>query len=123
MRKIVWLIIQVIILCSIYWLGNKITLLCSIPIPGNILGMVLLFGLLSCGVIKVQQVQSAADLLLKHMVFFFVPIAVGLMKWGTLFYENGIVLALAIIVSGILSFLTVGFLVQWLQGRKIKCNN
>jgi len=123
MLKIVQLIIQVIILWVIYWIGNQVALLFSIPIPGNVLGMILLFACLSCGMIKVEHVQIATDLLLKHLVFFFIPFAVGLMKWGQLFYDNGIVLALAIIISGTLTFLTVGFLTQWLQGRKIKCNN
>jgi len=85
--------------------------------------MVLLFGLLSCNLIKVQHVEIASGLLLKHLVFFFIPFAVGLMKWKAVFYDNGIVLAMAIIISGTLTFLTVGFLTQWLQGRKIKCNH
>jgi len=123
MIKIVQFILQLIILWVIYWIGNQVALLFGIPIPGNVLGMILLFGFLSCGIMKVQHVQIATDLLLKHLVFFFIPFAVGLMKWGQLFYDNGLVLALAIAISGMLSFLTVGFLTQWLQGRKIKCNN
>ena len=123
MRNLINFISQVIILWVIYWIGSQVTLLSGIPIPGNVVGMILLFGLLCSGIVKLQNVQRATDFLLKHMIFFFIPFAVGLMNWGSLFYDNGLALALAIIIGAILPFLTVGFLTQWFQRGVGKCRN
>ncbi len=115
MIKILSFTVQVILLWVISWLGNQIAQLSGLPIPGSVVGMILLFGLLCCGIIKLQHIQVAADFLLKHLTFCFIPIAVGLMNWGSLFYDNALILGLAIIISASLAFLTVGFLTQWLQ--------
>lgn len=123
MKRLLQFISQVIILWVIYWIGVQVTLLSDLPIPGNVFGMILLFGLLCSGIIKLQHIQLATDFLLKHMIFFFIPFAVGLMSWGSLFYDNGMALALAIIIGAIIPFLTVGFLVQWFQRGGSKCRN
>ena len=57
----------------------------------------------------------AAEFLLKHLVFFFVPIAVGLMQWGSVFYDYGWVLAAAIVGSTALPLVIVGFMARALR--------
>ena len=58
--------------------------------------------------------------MLKHMVFFFVPVAVGLMQWGGVFYEYGWILLIAIVISAILPLLTVGLLGRALRRKACK---
>jgi holin-like protein len=41
--------------------------------------MLLLLGLLMSGIVKLEWFESVASLLLTHLAFFFIPIAVGLM--------------------------------------------
>ncbi len=113
--KLLQMIGQVTLLWIVYWLGNQITAITGLPIPGTVFGMVLLFLLLLCGIIKLHYIQDAADFLLKHMLFFFIPIAVGLMDWGTVFYEHGVVLAAALLAGAVLPFFTVGGLAQLLR--------
>lgn len=102
----------------VYWLGNQIVQWAKIPVPGTVVGMILLFMLLSAGIVKLEHVQVATDFLLKHMLFFFVPIAVGLMNWGGLFWNNGLILATAIVFSALVPFFTVGHLGQKLSRSK-----
>jgi holin-like protein len=78
------------------------------PLPGNILGMLLLFGLLSSGLVRETWIQEGATLLTKHLAFFFIPIAVGLMEWGPLFWHEGQWLLLALAVSTLAALLTAG---------------
>ena len=52
---------------------------------------------------------------LRHLVFFFVPIAVGLMQWGSVFYDYGWVLAAAIVGSTALPLVIVGFMARGLR--------
>ncbi|GBG55340.1 holin-like protein CidA [Sporomusaceae bacterium FL31] len=102
----------------VYWLGNQIVQWAKIPVPGTVVGMILLFVLLSAGIVKLEYVQVATDFLLKHMLFFFVPIAVGLMNWGGLFWNNGLILAAAIVFSALVPFFAVGHLGQKLSRSK-----
>lgn len=122
MPKLLQMTGQVILLWFIYWLGNQITFITGLPIPGTMFGMVLLFLLLSCGIIKLSYIQEAADFLLKHMLFFFIPIAVGLMDWGAVFYEHAVVLTIAIVAGAVLPFFTVGIISQLIHKEEKKCN-
>lgn len=106
---------QLALLWAIYLGGNWLVAAAGLPIPGNVVGVLALFSLLCLGVVKLSHVELAADFLLKHLVFFFVPIAVGLMEWGGVFYDYGLVLAAAILVSAVLPLLAVGGLSQLLR--------
>ncbi|MEL7634021.1 CidA/LrgA family protein [Sporomusa paucivorans] len=121
MLKLLQMTGQVMLLWIIYWLGNQITVITGLPIPGTVFGMVLLFLLLLCGIIKLSYIQEAADFLLKHMLFFFIPIAVGLMDWGAMFYEHAAVLTLAIVAGAVLPFFTVGIITQLVYKEDKKC--
>ncbi len=112
---------QLGLLTAIYLAGNRLVLWAGLPIPGNVVGIILLYALLNLGLVRLDQVQEAADFLLRHLVFFFIPVAVDLMNWGGVFYRYGLVLALAIILSTILTFLGTGFIAQWLQKDKPPC--
>jgi len=119
--KVLKVVGQIILLWIIYWLGNQITLLTGIKIPGNVIGMALLFGLLFSGLIKLEYVEDGASLLLKHMLFFFVPYAVGLMNWGEVFYNYGLILALAIVLGAVIPFFVVGYVVQLIHRGDKSC--
>jgi holin-like protein len=109
---------QLALLWAIYQGSTWLVAFTGLPIPGNVVGVLLLFLLLSLGALKLKHVELAADFLLKHLVFFFVPIAVGLMEWGQVFYDYGLTLLLAIVVSAVLPLLAVGGLAQLLgKGR------
>lgn len=108
---------QLFFLWAIYWLGNEGASLFQLPIPGNVLGMVLLFLLLLGGVVRVEQLSLAGGFLLQHITFFFIPIAVGLLNWVDLFYQHLLVLALTIVVSATAALWAAGYLFQRLQRR------
>lgn len=123
MKKKAQFLGQLAVLIAIYLAGNKVVLLTGLPVPGNVVGVVLLYALLNLGLIRLEHVQEAADFLLRHLVFFFIPVAVDLMNWGGVFYRYGLALALAIAVSTILTFLGTGYLAQWLQKGEKPCPN
>jgi len=79
-------------------LGNFITAFTKLPIPGSILGMLILFILLSKKVVKVETVDPAAGLLISIMMILFIPGIVNLMN----VYEKfqGVIPQLIIIVVG-----------------------
>lgn len=109
---------QLALLWAIYQGSTWFVAATGLPIPGNVVGVLLLFALLCLGVIKLKHVELAADFLLKHLVFFFVPVAVGLMEWGQVFYDYGLTLLAAIVISAVLPLLAVGGLTQFLNKRQ-----
>ena len=107
-------IAQVFLLWVIYSLSIWVVKTSHIPLPGSVLGMIILFVLLSTGVIKEQWLTAATTPLLKHLTFFFIPIAVELMQWGDLIIQNGYLLFLPLVISSLVALVITGGIVQLL---------
>jgi holin-like protein len=105
---------QIFLLWIIYYGCSWIVTFFRIPLPGSVLGMIVLFALLSAGIIKEQWLSAATTPLLKHLTFFFIPIAVELMEWGDLFVQKGYLLFLPLVLSALVALLTTGGIVQLL---------
>ena len=91
-----------------------------LPLPGNIVGMLVLFGLLSTGVVREHWILEGATFLTKHLAFFFIPIAVGLVQWGPLFQREGLWLLLALTVSTLTSVAATGAVVCLMTSRGLR---
>lgn len=111
---------QLFLLWMIYYLSTWGVEFFHLPIPGSVLGMLLLFFLLCTGIIKEKWVIRAAEPLLKHLAFFFIPIAVGLMEWGELFAQKGHLLFLPLVISTLVALLATGGIAQILDKPKRK---
>lgn len=59
--------------------GQKIAGALDLPIPGGIVGLVLVLGLLASGKLQVQAVRRGANWLLGEMLLFFVPAVMSLL--------------------------------------------
>jgi holin-like protein len=103
---------QTFLLWVIYSLGTWIVTYFHIPLPGSVLGILILFVLLSLGVIRERWLSAAVNPLLKHLSFFFIPIAVELMQWGDLFIKKGHLLFLPLVLSTLVALLATGGVVE-----------
>jgi holin-like protein len=121
MMKLIRLTGQLAILGGVFWLGTEISERSGLPIPGSVLGVVILFFLLLSGLIKLKHVEEVADILLKHLMFFFIPISVGLMNAADIFLEHGWILLLAIIISALTTLWVTGNVTQLLRKRQGEC--
>lgn len=70
---------EALIILGIYLVGEFLSTSLHLPIPGNILGMIILFILLCTKVVKVDNISNVTNFLLDHLAFFFIPAGVGLM--------------------------------------------
>ena len=70
---------EALIILGVYLLGEFFASALHLPVPGNILGMVILFILLCTKVVKVDSISTITNFLLSHLAFFFIPAGVGLM--------------------------------------------
>ncbi|MBP3400904.1 MAG: CidA/LrgA family protein [Selenomonadales bacterium] len=117
MRNLGLFVLQTFYLWLFYAGGNLIASVIPFPIPGNVVGMVLLFVALCLGIVKVEQLSVASSFLLKHLTFFFIPLAVGLMNWGELFMEHSVTIGISIVASALLTLLGVAALTLLCKGR------
>ncbi|SDD77969.1 CidA/LrgA family protein [Desulfuromonas thiophila] len=69
------------ILLGLQALGELGVRLCHLPLPGSVLGMVLLLAALRCGLVREEAVRPAAELLLTHLSLLFVPAGVGVLLY------------------------------------------
>lgn len=89
----------------------------SVPIPGNLVGMALLYALLALGVVKLSWFEPAGPFLIRHLAFFFVPITVGLMDTGSLFATHFVEIMLTLAASAAIGIVLAGWISQLLLCR------
>ncbi len=104
---------QCLILYLLFVVGTILTQAFSLPLPGNLVGMLLLLLLLSTGIIRPIHLQDVAVLVVQHLNFFF-PFVVGLMAWATLFAASGIILGISLGGSAVVGLITAGLIAQWI---------
>ena len=73
---------QFCIILLVSALGEGLHILLPLPVPASVYGLVLMLGALASGILKLEQVEEAADFLVEIMPVMFVP---GLLEaWGDL---------------------------------------
>lgn len=116
-----WLfIVQLAFLWLVYQLGLFLSAFFHLPVPGNVIGMVILFLLLSFKIIKLTWVEKGASFLNRHLAFFFVPIAVGLMTYTDLLKESGLALAVILFGSSVIGMAVTGGVAQAVSARRFQ---
>ena len=117
---------EFILILIIYFLGEIISKTLNIPIPGNIIGMILLFLCLWIGIIKVEKVDNIANFFLDHLAFFFIPAGVGLMNSFADIKSSALKILIICIVTTIIVMSVTGLTVQFIInkfGNKNKSDN
>lgn len=99
-------------------LGDIISVIFEIPIPGNVIGMILITIALQRGYIKLEDVKPTADVLIKNLALFFVPPGVGLMLYGGLLKEEFIAIGTSFVFSTFLVMAVVGYTQQKLEEKE-----
>ena len=108
---------QIFLLWLVFRCGVYLVDLLQLALPGNVAGMLLLFALLATGVVKPARIEVGGGFLLKHFAFFFIPISVGLMSFGSLMRQNGVTLLAILVVSVVAGVAVTGISVQSLHDR------
>jgi len=100
------------ILLGYLYAGQWITGLLGVPVPGSVAGMVLLTASLRSGVLRLEWVRPAADVLVRHLAFLFVPPGVGLMLYFGLIRDEWPAIVAGTVASTAAVFVVVGLLAQ-----------
>lgn len=108
---------EALIIFGIYLLGEVISSSLSLPVPGNILGMIILFLLLYTKVVKIDNIINITNFLLNHLAFFFIPAGVGLMASFAVIKTSCIQLLIVCLLTTIIIIASTGTIVQFISRR------
>lgn len=89
-------------------IGNVISWLINNFVPGNVIGMILMFAALQMHIIEEKSVESISKLLTNNMTLMFLPAGVGLMAAYELILSNIVGITLATFLSTIIVLVVVG---------------
>ncbi|MEA2839805.1 MAG: holin-like protein [Methylobacteriaceae bacterium] len=102
-------------------LGEALVHALALPLPGPVAGMMLLFlALLWYGRKKPAETQvpgalaDTTDALLRNLSLLFIPAAVGIVQHVATLRENGVAIAVSIVISTILAMAVTALVFEWL---------
>ena len=112
LKKLARLATELAVLLAIYLLGCQMAVWFAWPIPGGVIGMVLLLLAFALGVVKPAALQMGAGLLMAEMLLFFIPALMSLLDYGALLRNDGWRILLVIAASTLMVMLVTAFTVE-----------
>lgn len=111
------LYVQFMIILMFSLVGEIISTVFKLPVPGSIIGLILLFIALELKLVRLRHIYTVGKFLLNNMTILFLPAGVGIMQYFNVIIPN--ILPILIITVGalILNLLTIGFVVSWIKNH------
>lgn len=103
---------QVTVLGIILLISKVIEGISPVPMPGSVVGLVLLFIALCTGIVKLGQVETVGTALTNNIGLFFVPAGISVINSLGVISSKPILIILLIIISTLLLLLCTGFTSQ-----------
>ncbi|WP_370280116.1 CidA/LrgA family protein [Pontibacterium sp.] len=114
------MVVGFLILIACQLMGELIVYGLGIPVPGAVVGMVLLLiGLMVRGEVA-PGLRTSAEGLLSILPLMLVPAGVGLMVHFQLIAAEWVAILAALVVSTFVTLLLVTLLLKWMNARKVK---
>ena len=110
LRGLAWLLLLQLV-------GELLARAFALPLPGPVIGMLLLMPALGWRPLR-EPVTVAARFLLQHLSLLFVPVGVGVVTHLTLLREQGCKLALAIVLSTWVGLAVTALVLRALMRRR-----
>lgn len=108
-------LIGVTVLLSYQLVGEAMVLLLDLPVPGPVIGMLLLFLTLLVRKRTGQPLDSAAGSLLSHLSLLFVPAGVGAMLHFQRIGSEWLPISAALVLGTVLSLMVTALVMKGLQ--------
>lgn len=109
---------QLSIIFLISLISELLNSLIDLPIPASVYGIVILFLLLLCGAIRVEQIKEVSSFLIEAMPLMFIPAVAGLMESFGLLIPDLTAYIVIIVVSTVAVMAVSGLVTQSIMLRK-----
>ena len=114
------LLLGLVVLVLLQQAGTWIARAVGLPVPGAVLGMVLLLGLLLIGPPRWlrRAIDGASLPLLGHMMLFFIPAVAGIVEQAPALASGWLPFVAACIIGAALTMAATGLTLKWLLARQ-----
>ncbi|MBQ3545599.1 MAG: CidA/LrgA family protein [Lachnospiraceae bacterium] len=109
---------QFLVIILVSFIGEMCNYLIPLPVPGSIYGMLILFILLICNIIKVNEIKEVSRFLIDIMPILFIPSAVGIILKLDILKEIWYQILIITIVSTMVVMGITGVTTQFIIKRK-----
>lgn len=116
--KVLRIIVQIGILNIFYYIGVGIVSVLHLPLPGSVIGLLVLALSLQFKIIKVAYIQDGAGFLIGVLTLFFIPATVGVIDYPQLWTSTGLLVMLAVAASTLISIYITGTLSQVIEKKE-----
>jgi holin-like protein len=116
--KIGLTILQISLLYGIYYIGVLIQTTLELSIPGSIIGMLILFLLLTTKLIKEKWLSMGGNLLLSNLAILFVPATVGIIDYLPFFKGKGFLTLVIALLSTVIVLYVSGVISQFIATKQ-----
>ena len=107
--------IALLLVCQLA--GEAVHRLTGLPLPGSVIGMVLLLAWLAFVPRERLTLTQVTGWLTAHLSIMFVPAAVGLMEEGAILSRYGLGIVVAVVVSTLLTLAVTALVFRAVAGR------
>ena len=114
----VTVILQIVLISCFAMIGDWISLTFHLPLPGNIIGLILLYLALKSRLLQIEHVERGGKLLLLVMPLFFVPALSGIMDYTDFMRQSGLQVLVILVISSLLTLTGSAYIVDRLARRK-----
>ncbi|PRS31264.1 antiholin-like murein hydrolase modulator LrgA [Bacillus pumilus] len=113
--KVYGFLSQAFIFATVMFVSNLISMYLPIPMPASVIGLVLLFVLLTTKVVKLEQVEQLGTSLTGLISFLFVPSGISVIQSLGVMQEVGVQVVGVIIIATIMLLAATGLFTQLLM--------
>jgi holin-like protein len=105
----------------VFWLaGEFCARVLKVPLPGNVIGLIMLFAALHLKWVRLQWLERTAQFLISHLMLFFAPFVVGTIAFYPILLENWLAAGLAISVGTLCVLAAAGAAARLLSANRKK---
>ena len=108
---------QFLIILGFTFAGEALQRIIPLPIPASVYGLLLLFGALCLGLVKLEQVKETGHFLASILPLLFVAPTVGIVEQWGLIADKLLPIALILVASTVLTFGIAGRVTQRLAKK------
>lgn len=113
--KVYGFLSQAFIFATVMFVSNLISMYLPIPMPASVIGLVLLFVLLTTKIVKLEQVEQLGTSLTGLISFLFVPSGISVIQSLGVMQEVGVQVVGVIIIATIMLLAATGLFSQLLM--------
>ena len=111
------LYVQLMIIFTISLVGEGISSVFHLPVPGSIIGLVLLFLALQFKLLRLRHISMVGNFLLANMTILFLPPAVGIMDKFQVIAPYLLPIILIVLGAIVLNVCVIAVVVQLIKTR------